>query len=503
MLNLKSKKLRITAQIQAENDEFLFDCFHNNGTIEKLIDNRFELVAGRKGTGKTAIARFLQKKHEEYGVDYATRLTLTDLQSSAENSFIDGERLLKFLAIVTAQHFLKNNLLTKDGKGFWSNYLEKHGLQDVSSYKDFTATTKSTNEKKAAVIGNKIVAGANLSHESTIEYEKQVINDSAGTLMSRLSESLEDNKKVLIFIDDITDQFDNPGLLDVESSMKQIKYVLHQLNHYNTKFNDDDIDLTFVSTIRNDLWDYILGSNENKLIHNCLWLEWNETSFCEMLIKRLPHFADNLDKSLAAPMVSIKAVFPDDVFDEMLKLKGVKPQEIKQYETKFYAYVQLISFNRPRDYLRLCHAMKSRLSQIKPVELKHIKASELEYSDYFYKETRDELNIFSKVLGMQPTALLRALSDLSKKSRLTYPEVKTILSKYIKASHSKTLWFIESLWDYSLIGLMSNTKVDFMHFKHNTGRNNGFEFPYDNELKQYYFLVHRGLYWKYQHAFET
>lgn len=496
----QSKKLRIAAQIQAENDTFLFECFHDNGIIEKLIDNRFELIAGRKGTGKTAIARYLQREYESYGIDYSTRLTLTDLQTNAENSNIDGETLLKFLAVVTAQHFLRQNILSPEGKVFWQGYLKKHGLQDISSYKDFSIRNRSVKESKSANLGVKSIAGAGLGHESTVEYEQQSINDSPGSLMSRLSESLDKGKKVIIFIDDITDQFDNPGLLDVDASMKQIKYVLHQLNNYNTKFNDNLVDLTFVCTIRNDLWDYILGSNENKLIHNCLWLEWNEKSFCEMLIKRLPHFANSLEQSLADPLNSIKTVFPDNVFDEVLKSKGVNPAEIKQYGTKFYAYMQLISFNRPRDFLRLCHAMKSRLSEVKAVEVKHINASELEYSTYFYNEVRDELNIFTKLLRMQPNNILSLLSDLSKKSKLSYSEFRSILSTYIKASHSKTIWFIESLWDYSLVGIMSTSQKDFMHFKHNTGRNNGYELPEDAELKHYYFLLHRGIYWKYQQS---
>lgn len=72
--------------------------------------------------------------------------------------------------------------------------------------------------------------------------------------------------------------------------------------------------------------------------------------FTELIIKRLPHFSDNLEEALEDPFESIRTVFPDEVFDEILKIKKVDPTEIKQYKTKFYSYVQLISFNRPRDF---------------------------------------------------------------------------------------------------------------------------------------------------------
>ncbi|HEX7483531.1 MAG TPA: hypothetical protein VF281_00100 [Candidatus Saccharimonadales bacterium] len=496
-MGIFNKKLKIAAQIQAESDAFLFECFHNDGVIEQLVDNRFELIAGRKGTGKTAIARYLQQEHLNYGIDYATRLTLTDLQTTSAGITIDGDNLLKFLAITTAQRLLKKKHLTKEGEEYWEDYLTTHGLQGVSSYSEWAIKAKSVFEKKSATLGIKPILGANLSHDETSEYTKQIISESTSSLFSGLSESLKHNTKVMIIIDDITDQFDSPGTKDVRASMDQIKYVLHQLHNFNTKFNDDNIDLTFVCTIRNDLWEYILGSNENKLIHNCLWLEWNEKSFCEMLIKRLPHFANNLEDALLDPFKSIKDVFPDEVFDEVMNIKGVSSEEIKQYRTKFYAYVQLISFNRPRDFLRLCHAMKTRLSEVKPIEFKHIKASEIEYTEYFYNELKDELNIFAKILNIDIISLMTLMAKLATKSKLSYQELKAMLSVFIKASHSSTTKFITDIWNYSLIGIISNSNKDYAHFKHNQGRNSGYNFPQETQMKEYYFLLHRGLYWKY------
>ena len=496
-----SKKLKIAAQIQAESDQYLFDCFHDDGVIEKLVDNRFELIAGRKGAGKTAIARYLQHEHLSYGIDYATRLTLTDLQTTSAGITIDGDNLLKFLAITTAQRFLKSDLMTFEGKQYWLDYLNGHGLQDVSNYSDWVLKVKKVLEKKGAEIGFKPIAKANLDHDETLEYTKQIISESTSSLFHRVSESLSKDKKVIIIIDDITDQFDNPGSTNVLGSMEQIKYVLHQLHNFNTKFNDEAIDLTFVCTIRNDLWEYIVGSNENKLIHNCLWLEWNEKNFCELLIKRLPHFSNMQDEALINPYESIRKVFPDEVFEEVLGLKNIQQKEIKQYKTNFYSYIQLISFNRPRDFLRLCHAMKSRLSEVKPVEVKHIKASELEYTDYFYNELKDELNIFSKILDIDINVFMTLMDKLAAKSKLSYAELRATLAGFVKASHSSTNNFLKNLWGYSLIGIMRNDGKDFAHFKHDLGRNNGYNFPLDDQLKLNYFLLHRGLYWKF-HPFK-
>jgi hypothetical protein len=517
---LKSNKLKIATQIAAENDAFLIDCFHDDGVIEELVDNRFEIIAGRKGTGKTAIARYLQKEHENYGIDYATRLTLSDLQSEG-GAQVDADGLLKYLMVLTAQLLNKKKLLTDEGKSFWDEYLTSHGLQDVTSYREWFAKARTAIEKKSAGIGVSFIgkASGKLSHDENLMYEKQSFNEGTSALVSRLCESIQADRKVVIIIDDITDHLDHPDTQDISKALNQVKYILHQLHYYNTKINDEGVDLTFVCTIRDDLWDFIVGSNENKLIRNSLWLEWNEEGFCKLLIKRLPHFADNLEEALDNPIESIKSVFPDYIFEEVLETKKVDNTEIKQYKTKFYSYVQLISFNRPRDFLSLCHAMKSRLSQIKPIEEKHIKASELEYSVYFYNELKDELNIFSKILSINVNDLLRLMSKLAEKSKMSYTELRSILASQIKASHSNTYKFVSRLWNYSLLGIIrvyapevkrdrraaprpapisSSREKDYARFKHNQPRNVGYEFPTEETIKDYYFMLHRGLYWKIQ-----
>lgn len=493
---LKAKKLKIAAQIEAESDAFLFECFHDNGVIEELVDNRYGLIAGRKGTGKTAIARYLEREHKEYGIDYAARLTLSELQVEGISSRnLDGENLLRFLAIKTAQKLLRNKLLSDDGMKFWEDYLSRYGLQHVSTYKDLVVRSKRVKSSVGAGLGLKKIMGAEVNQDTELEYESQLISDSPSILMGRLGESLKENKKIIIVVDDLTDQLDRPDSGDIKAFISQIKYVLHELSIHNSRFNDDGVDLTFVCTIREDLWEFISGSNENKLISNCLWLTWDEKSFCQLLIKRLPHFTENLEEALESPFESIKDVFPDEVFEDVFRQKNIKPESIKQYKTRFYSYVQLISFNRPRDFLRLCHAMKPRLSKVKPVEAKHIRASEYEYEAYFFKELKDELNIFALILNLEVRQLMQIMSKLSEKSEMSYSELKAILSKYIKGNHSNTLRFIEILWSYSLLGIVK--PKSYVRFKHNQSSYDEENFPDEQKLKGYYFMLHRGLYWKY------
>lgn len=496
MKKFGANKLKISAQIAAEKDQYLIDCFLDDGVIDRLIDNRFEIIAGRKGTGKTAIAQYLQKKYADFGIDYATRLTLSDFYGvNWDYSTLTADSLIKLLMVRTAQKLRDNDMLTSEGVDFWDDYLKSHGLQNVTNFSDWFIKAKKIIESKNAGLGVKGIANADLRHADEIIYEKQLFDESASTLASRLVESIEDDKKVIIIIDDLTDHLDHSKQDEVLKGLEQIKMVLHSLSGYNSKFLDDNKDLTFVCTIRDDLWDFIEGSNENKLKYNSLWLSWNEKSFCKLLIKRLPYFSDKIDDALNNPTQSIKEIFPDEVFEDIFRKKGINKSEIKKYATSFYSYVQLISFNRPRDYLRLCFALQGRLSTTKPVEASHIIAAEREYEMYFYNELKDELSIFSKRFSISIDNMFTLLGRLSKKSSMNYSEFRQIIASDTKvSSHKSASDMIKSLWSYSLVGYIN--RGSFVKFRHNSPADETYELPPDNDLKSLEFMLHRGIYWK-------
>lgn len=56
------KTLSISKQTEAEKDAYLLDCFYDSGVIEELVGEGYTILAGRKGAGKSAIAKFLEKK---------------------------------------------------------------------------------------------------------------------------------------------------------------------------------------------------------------------------------------------------------------------------------------------------------------------------------------------------------------------------------------------------------------------------------------------------------
>jgi len=296
---------------------------------------------------------------------------------------------------------------------------------------------------------------------------------------------------MLIFVDDITDHLDRVNKIKLKEKICVVRDVLLRLEKLNSILGDADKKLSFICCIREDIWDYMEGSNINKLKNNAFKLKWNEKSFCSLLIKRLPFFAQDINEALKNPEHYIRKQFPNDIFTDALE-----NSHTKNYQTKFYAYIMTITFNRPRDFLKFCWAMRERLSATKPVEFKSIEASEIEYTDYFLGEFDDEFYLISKLLDFEGGVqnMRNLFTYLSRQDGFSYGQLKSELPKFLgKGSGSKktTYEFIKHLWWYGILGFQTDTStlINFNYMEDN------FVFPLDSEVNKYKFFLHRGIYW--------
>lgn len=488
---MKIKKSQMTLcvskQTEAEQDNYLVDCFHDANFIDELLKNKYTLITGRKGTGKTALAKFLQKKHKDYGIAFSHRLSVDEFSGQFNGEFEHlakemSEIILFYILTKTVQLLLKNNHLNESNSQYWTDFLTQNGLQDIDNYKAF-AEWASEHESGVDL---KIAKGKNVKH-----HKKTPISNCTGGLFDALSKSLIPNKKILIFIDDLTDYLDRVNKQKFSKEIDIVRDILLRIDKYNSTLRESNKELSFVCCIRNDLWRHMEGSNTNKLINNSLNLVWNEKSFCSLLIRRLPFFLEEQDKALKNPEEYIKKQFPNEVFSKILKTSNTK-----KFKTNFYAYIMAVSFNRPRDYLRFCYAMRNRLSTKRPVELINIESAEREFSDYLIKEIKDELFWTSKMLGVKGhlEGLEKLIYLLGKKESFGYAELKIELSKYLgktgKASHSLTLKLIKELWWYGILGF--NRDKGIINFRYMGDEKFS---PVEEVLKDYSFSLHRGLLW--------
>lgn len=477
-----SSNFFIPQQTEAEADQFLIDCFHDANFIKSLLDNKFSIITGRKGTGKTALTKYLHNKYSRHDIAFAHRISIDELSTVGEPDEV-ADSIVLYLITRTAQLFLQKDFFDKKGENFWKDFLESNGLQLVADYKTFTQWGKNNivSVKIPMLIGGKLEE----------RLDRCSISVSIPHLARCLGQALITDEILLIFADDLSDHLDRSDRSVLKKSINIIRDVLLKLDKINNEFSDLGLNLRYVSCIRDDLFDYMEGSNINKLQNNSLKLSWDEKSVCSLLIKRLPFYQDNLDEALLDPIGSILKQFPDKIFSSILGSLGAT-----RYSTNFYAYMLSISFNRPRDFLKFCYTLRDRLSTKHPVEFKNIDSAEIEYSEYFIKELKDELYITSQLLGFEADTegINRLIAALAKDTGFKFSELRINLASYlgIKASHQKVVNFLKELWAYGIVGYQDQGKgrINFKYIK-------GCSSPvFDTSiLKPHQFYLHRGMWW--------
>lgn len=481
------EQFMMQAHTQAEKDRYLVDCFHDSGFLKQIVEGDYSILAGRKGTGKTAIARYLEQKHEEYDLLTSKRISITAFTDDRINSGVGStrEKILLFILLQTAKNLYDKNYFAHTSLAYWEAVFKKENLSSVGTFEHFRTASKTNN------------IGANLGllrgklQENLIPADVEISSESVFNSMIESLDEIGALTSHLVFVDDISDYLDDSDKKKLEDDIEVIKDVLLRLDAYNTHALGHERGIRFVTCVRDDLFGFMNGSNINKLRTGSLFLSWNEASFAGLLIRRLPHFANNREEALADPINSIKNLFPDQIFQTRLAAF-----ETNRYGTNFYAYMVAISFNRPRDFLAYCYALRNRLSLKHSVLQENIDAAEIEYSDYFINEIRDELYLAGKILEFDSDSdFVNKLVDiLAERADFNSNQLRTniapLLSTKTKLGRNKIEQFVYQLWLYGIIGYKEK-KQSLIHFRYIAA-------TYEllpEKLDEYAYYLHRGLWW--------
>lgn len=487
--------LYINQQTEAEKDAYLLDCFHDTGHIANLINSSYTILSGRKGMGKSAIARYLEKNSVNYGVDFVFRLSIRNFNISrmdSDKATLDS--ILYYIIVKTIQKMLNVNYFSAEAEKYWKDFLLSNGLQQLADYESFITTKKSrkTGFSIKAIANLWSVKGeASAAKEYVAEKGRAEIADTPSSLFDSLRQSIDSDHSVMIFIDDISDYLDESDKDALAKDLSIIKDLLLNLQSHNLSFIEDDKNIRFISLVRDDIFEFMQGSNINKLRSDSLKLEWSERDFAGLLIRRMPYFDDKLEDALNNPIDSIRKMFPDNIFTDFLQSFSTN-----RYHSNFYAYMAAISFNRPRDFLQYCYALRNRLSIRHPATAQNIEAAEIEYTDYFIQELRDEMYVASRVFDFDFTQerINQLVDVMSSKDNFRATELKSELSKLIgqktSTGHKKIDLLLSELWRYGVIGV-SEKKDKIIRYKYLAAT----AVFTAEKIKSYNFYLHRGLWW--------
>lgn len=449
-------------EVSAETDTELQEYFLQTPELEKIINSKYWLLLGRKGTGKTAIYKYLEKSTpNEINHNVVVSLNFKDYPWPAHKLYkesIAGElsayqkswRFLFFVKLISRLIDLKEKKkesLSKDLK--WAKkYIDKvFGNPDPSIME--VLFSKLARIKKLAGPGMDLDdIGFNVGEVSfdDVAENKELqstLRSNAFTLLSYFETIFKDNVgdiKFLIVLDQLDENWLS-GEIDEYS-----KVLINLINVCRNIGIDDSLknNLKVIPFLRTDIYETLRFNDKNKLYQDsAIVITWDNDTLDTMFFERVKKYKP-------ADVVIDIAKKCDSLFEASFVRQGTPP----------FKYITRRSFFRPRDVIIYFNNIRK---QHKPNKTGLYTTNELYNAAYdasvsVYNEIIDEWsNQFAEIEGLfsvLQTIQVETFSfeEFSKKYKIEFPD----------ATEGDLRKHLNFLFDNSIIGQKKQGRWEYL-----------------------------------------
>lgn len=431
---------------EAKNDEYLDRYFVEFPGYSEILDGKKRYIIGRKGTGKSAILQKIRLQSASDSTLFCTDISLrdfplNDFKALGDRSLQDKSKYVsawKFLLLTEIA-----NLIIQD-----QSILE---VQEVDTLKKFitdnfpdgisiteTISKLRQNENKISMVLS-ILSGEHSNINGT-ETTAQIHYNKAVKTLETLFSTLHTKSSFVLLIDELDEGYraKNTNLNLVLLSL------LRATDEIFNFFKKMGIKCIPVLALRSDIFDSLEDNDLNKLDDYVLRLNWTTNENDPWSLKRI---AEN---RIAA---TLKEEYPDlkvENYWDLIANNESVPKGLWQY-------ICILTFSRPRDIIKLLKYC-SASATIEKLTLADIQKIELKYSDWFYREFRDEVQSFLTCWK----GALNCISEVSKGKE----QVKTLIARFdaneeiqawCKENNKVSLDIVKILFDYSVIGCINES----------------------------------------------
>ncbi|WP_312431966.1 P-loop ATPase, Sll1717 family [Lacrimispora sp.] len=376
--------------------------FYNKNNKYKLLclDSSKFIITGRKGTGKTILGKYYEKKQNEKGVlsKYIDKeeVLFNQLQAIGNGNIPQKERAVfakyAILSQIAGVLFENQKKVVRKGNIIYKiracshliklRRLLKRECIDGFNLKEFSLSSSST--VSGEINKNSSKLGSKIEQDKNKKYEKAPYYQFIDNIQKIILELLKNNP-VNIIIDDL-DEYDEKvtNNSDFAKFLSKFIEVSYKLNIDISKVSRDS---KIVLLFRSDLLKLIHSesTNLNKYtVKSIVCLNWLEnpnfvTPFNDSLM-------DMILNKIRVSCQSFRALDNEKLFSRMF------PEKIKGRET--LRFLLNYSHGRPRDIVNMLNVIIERYGDSNSFTNEMFIETEAEYSRAFTNELKNELSLY-------------------------------------------------------------------------------------------------------------
>jgi hypothetical protein len=426
---------------------------------ESLIVGEKRYIIGRKGTGKTALIERIriaaQQEHKDtwHISDLSLRnFPLQLVRDLRDSSYHDKSQYVpvwtfliavELARLVTADTKILQNDHSKVLRRFLSDNFDSH-------FAGFSDTAQRLKERSGLVQLSAYGATGALGGKSSAQASFTRNYHEATRLLFGSLSKIACTSSYYVLIDDLDEGFkvgDSGIRLLLLALLRAVEDVTGQLARADAHYR-------VVLALRDDIFDSLEDSDLNKLDDYVFRLRWSARSTDGLSLRDVVAARIRASVDVGKSMDPWPLVVRDDDPDLPPSLSSM------------WGYMMNRTYERPRDIVKFLKYCRSHVPTRIRLRYVHAVAAENDYSDWLYRELRDEIQSFLPVWKEAFQALSQITLGVVPVDKLKAQlEANPAVASWLKENNKTPDAVLVMLFDYGVIGSFTDRRVWSFKYK--------------------------------------
>lgn len=440
---------------EAKGDPDLVRYFLKIPDFDRLIEGKKRYIIGRKGTGKTAILEKIRIDSVQRP-DYKCKelslkdFPLNDIRGLRDKSMQDKSQFVPIWTFLIMIELCKLIVNDEHAENYYikdeiADFLKKNKL-DLDG--GFVETIRTLASKEAKISLAFSIFGGEGKRANEIEYEIPIHYTKTIQPLKQLLKKIRSTTKYFILFDELDEGY---NVVDANKRLLLLS-LFRAIENIVIDFRSFNVVVRPILTLRSDIFENLSDNDLNKYDDFIIRLNWQADSKFNYSIRELVnariHSSLNIQK---------EDLWNDICNDLDFNVPGPKKS--------VWRYLYTRTFERPRDIIKFLKYSQNTCPK-GPLTFENIKSAENSYSDWFYREIRDEIQSHLPVWK-------EAISCLSKvgKGILQTEEYKAMalqdkeICSYLENNNLALDHILEALFEFSVIGNLDESNRWLFKYK--------------------------------------